>query len=161
MKIAVVDYGDNIKVLKSYFEGERFLRRYWLESIELKPIVVYDTEAQRKEVIENLGNIYDNVNELIVTYDKGLERLREVGDDISVLIISESLGREGAGLELISAVREGDLGEKLKDIPIAIIACGDPMSPHQEKLKKLNINLFIDYLDKTYLDALLELIKRL
>lgn len=160
MITAVVDNGYNLGILKHLFEDSELLGKHGLESVELKPIIMYDTDSQRSEAVERTGQLYDNADELVVPYEKGLERLKALAGNIDVLVITCYLGREGAGLDLIGDVRRGNLGEKLREIPVAVIAdFGDPLSSHEE-LKELEINLFIDYItNDTTQDALLELIR--
>ncbi len=161
MKVAVVDHGYNIEVLKWLFENDELLREHRLESVEAEPIVVYFDDSQRGETVERTRPFYDNADRLVVPYKEGLERIKALADDIGVLVTSYNLGREGAGLDLISAVRKGDLGERLQGVAMALIAdFGDPLSSHRE-LDYLRINLVIDYIiNERSQDALLELVRK-
>lgn len=161
MKVAIVDHGYNLDVLRGLFEDSELLGRHRIESIDAEPIVVYFDDSQRRETVERTKAVYDNADALVVPYKEGLERIKALADDIGVLVTAYDLGREGAGLDLISAIRQGDLGERLRGIAAAIIAdFGDPLSSHRE-LDYLRIDLTIDYIiNERSQDALLELIRR-
>ncbi len=164
MKIAAVDYGYNLPILKNLFKNTALLEKYRLESIGLEPIFVYDKNSQRDKVLELAGQIYNNADEIVFTYEEGLERLKSLAGSIDLLIAACSLGREASGLDLIGDARRGNLGETLTDIPIAVIAdFGDPLSPHTELNEAgLGINLFIDYIfNAKNQDALLNLINEI
>ena len=162
MKVAVVDHGYNLGILKGLFESPELLRTQGLESVGLEPIVVYRREPQRQGAVERTQKLYDNAEQLVVTYEQALERLRALAGDIGMLVVANTLGGDCDGLDLIGDVRRGRLGEQLKDIPTAIIAdFGDPLSSHDE-LAGLRINMFLDYIifDKVQ-DALLAYIRKL
>lgn len=161
MKVAIVDHGYNLETLRGLFENAELLRKHGLESIEAKPIVVYSADYQREETLERTKQVYHNAYQLVCAYEEGLQRIELSASDLGVLVIASNLGREGAGLDLISDIRKCRLGIALQHVPIAIIAdFGDPLSSHRE-LDYLGINLTIDYIiNERSQDALLELIRR-
>lgn len=155
--IVVFDHGHNIAYIDQTLKNESGLQ---IEAYGIYDRTAPNAEAQRSAVVDRFGKVYDSPEKIVMPYDEGMQILQGLDGQARLLITADNLGREGAGRDLIQAIRQGKLGAGLQDILTALISnSSDPLCV-TPGVAELGIALIMDYGPAGSQQALAELVRK-